>query len=71
MESVSERRILVVANRTAATPDLLDAVKRHARAQPTSFALLIPDAPSGEHADWTLELTCRCLNARPAAQWRL
>ena len=55
MES-SRRRVLVVANRTAATPDLLDAVKRHAREQPTTFALLIPDAPRSEHTDWTLEL---------------
>jgi hypothetical protein len=56
MESESQRRILVVANRTAATPDLLDAVKRHARARPTTFALLIPDARKSEHTDWTLEL---------------
>ena len=55
MES-SHRRVLVVANRTAATPDLLDAVKRYAREQPTTFALLIPDAPKSEHTDWTLEL---------------
>jgi len=56
MESESQRRILVVANRTAATPDLLDAVERHARARPTTFALLIPDAAKSEHTDWTLEL---------------
>jgi hypothetical protein len=55
MES-SPRGVLVVANRTAATPDLLDAVKRYAREQPTTFALLIPDAPKSEATDWTLEL---------------
>ena len=56
MTDASRRRLLVVANRTAATPDLLDAVRRYAREQPTTFALLIPDAARGEHTDWTLEL---------------
>ena len=56
MESTPARRVLVVANRTAATPDLLEAVKRYRREAPTTFALLIPDAPRGEHTDWTLEL---------------
>ena len=55
MES-SRRHVLVVANRTAATPALLDAVKRYAREQPTTFALLIPDAPGSDSTDWTFEL---------------
>ena len=50
------RRVLIVANRTAATPDLLSAVKRHAGEQPTTFSLLIPDAGKSERTDWTLEV---------------
>jgi hypothetical protein len=43
--SSSCRRVLIVANRTAATPTLLGHVKRVARERPGTFRLLIPDAP--------------------------
>ena len=56
MERTARRRVLIVANRTAATPDLLDAVKRYVREQPTTFALLIPAVPKSGQTDWTLEL---------------
>jgi hypothetical protein len=56
VESSQVRRVLIVANRTAATPTLLDRITELARARPSTFALLIPDAPSAEHTDWTLEL---------------
>ena len=56
MDASEVRRVLVVANRTAATPTLLEHVKRLAGERPTAFSLLIPDAPKSEHTDWTMEL---------------
>lgn len=48
MES-SPASVLVVANRTAATPQLLDAVRRRAAGGPCRFTLLVPKATSTLH----------------------
>src|SRR4051794_18817039 len=49
---MSEHRTLIVANRTASTPFLLQEVQRRAGERPTRFTLLIPGAST---KDWTLQ----------------
>jgi len=42
-------RVLVVANKTAATPSLLEAVRERAARGPCTFTLLVPNTAHGLH----------------------
>ena len=53
MSDAAVHRTLIVANRTTATPKLVEEVTRRARAQRCEFALLIP--ASEQDDDWTPE----------------
>ena len=47
MESSEPARVLIVANRTAATPALIEAVRRRAASGPCAFTLLVPHSRHG------------------------
>jgi hypothetical protein len=55
MDTGRPTRVLVVANRTAATPWLLQEIEHRAQTGPCEFALLVPPT-TGRHPDWTLDI---------------
>jgi hypothetical protein len=65
MSAEPARRTLVVANRTAATPLLLDEIRRRAGEQPTAFVLLCPSV-SRKARDWSLDEALKAIRKAAA-----
>ena len=65
--SATPTRILIVANRTAATQRLLNAVEGRAAEGPCTFTLLVPDVAHVREADWTLDTAQRLLSKAAGA----
>jgi hypothetical protein len=66
-----ESRILIVANRTAATPGLLSEVRERVKRGPCTFTLLVPRPfydPDTEEAAITLELAIPLLEEAAGAR---
>jgi hypothetical protein len=69
MDSGRPTRVLVVANRTAATPLLLREIEQRSSEGPCEFALLVPPT-GGRYPDWTLDVALSHVEAaagRPVA----
>lgn len=65
MEASTPRRILIVAHRTAATPSLIDEVRRRSSEGTCRFTLLVPRPfwdPDTEESAITLELAIPLLD---------
>jgi len=73
MSESSSARVLVVANRTAATPRLIEAVRERAARGPCSFTLLVPQLAAEElfgeeEARHTIELAVPLLEEAAGSQ---
>lgn len=67
----TQKKVLVVANRTADSPDLIAALRRAAERAPTGFTLLVPAVPHGLAwaADMKAGWTEAVERAERAAAW--